>query len=892
MANKKRKITRKTTKGKTTKKQDAGKILSNEVKGICLMAVGLFIGLTFLFDTMGIVGEFIRTLLTGFLGNGAPITSLFIMWIGLNLFIDKREKTQSYKPWLFISLTLFTSILFALIDDQTTVASFNIMTLYSRGNAGVGGGILGGGICVLLCSLIGEIGLWIFSVAALLILFLILTGVSLGKLCRALGVKVSAKSKDISKAAKEHHEARRAEREAEREARRADDEDNLVPLKANLNISDDDLVPKKAKKAEPLPDEFENATAFILTEDEFPQLNEYPDETPEEPSLRPDAPFHPKDVTTGVITPVKPETRSATAVIPEPDNMQGIHTPLPDKDGNFKEDDGDFEPPTLESMEEKLDPATQEAIDRGVPLDRAVEAGQRIQKGEIVEATQQIDNLASKSMEDTRLINYKIPPLSLLNKGQAKTQNKSAVKNELEEKANRLLETLKSFHVDAKILNITQGPSVTRFELQPGLGVKVSKITNLANDIALSLAATGVRIEAPIPGKSAVGIEIPNENPAAVHIREVLDTDEFKNFKSKTAFALGKDISGSTVIADIAQFPHILIAGATGSGKSVCINSLIASILYKAKPDEVKLIMVDPKMVELGVYNGIPHLLIPVVTNPKHAAGALNWAVVEMKRRYTELKNNKVRNIGGYNKLMEENGTPEMKMPEIVIIIDELADLMIAARSEVESSINSLAALARAAGMYLVIATQRPSVDVITGVIKANIPSRIAFAVSSQTDSRTIIDAAGADKLLGKGDMLYFPRGASKPTRIQGNFLSDGEIEQIIDYIKNQYEAEYDESIIEQIEREPEETATVSDDMPVSDERDDLFIKAVEMVIDSGQASVAMFQRKFKIGYQRAARLVDRMEELNIIGPYEGTKPRQVLMTRQEFNEMLMNEGE
>lgn len=389
-----------------------------------------------------------------------------------------------------------------------------------------------------------------------------------------------------------------------------------------------------------------------------------------------------------------------------------------------------------------------------------------------------------------------------------------------------------------------------------------------------------------------MGIEIPNEHPAAVHIREVLDTDEFKNFKSKTAFALGKDISGSTVIADIAQFPHILIAGATGSGKSVCINSLIASILYKAKPDEVKMIMIDPKMVELGVYNGIPHLLIPVVTNPKHAAGALNWAVVEMKRRYAELKNNKVRNIDGYNNLMDENGTPELKMPEIVIIIDELADLMIAARSEVESSINSLAALARAAGMYLVIATQRPSVDVITGVIKANIPSRIAFAVSSQTDSRTIIDTGGADKLLGKGDMLYLPRGASKPTRIQGNFLSDGEIERIIDFIKNQYEAEYDESIIEHIEREPEEKQTPSDDTPISDERDDLFVKAVEMVIDSGQASVAMFQRKFKIGYQRAARLVDRMEELNIIGPYEGTKPRQVLMTRQEFNEMLMNEGD
>ena len=898
MANKKRKSSKKTS-SKKQKASSPAKFSPNEIKGICLVALGLFIGCTFLFDgTMGAIGKYIRLILTGLLGKSAPLTALFVMWIGLNLFIDKRESGLSYKPWLFISITVFTSILSALIDGQTILPPTGFMSLYGIGNSGTGGGIIGGGICILLCGLIGVKGLWIFSVAALLILFPILTGVSLGKLCRAFGVKISNKSKRMSEAAKERRAIKKAEREAAKETEK---DDNLVPLTGNTDFSDDDLVRGKPETPES-PHDFNEDDTFILTEDEFPQLSEYPDEMPEEPALRIDAPFHPKDTDSKVkdiataATTIAVADAVASAVTTDVATTaithSGIHTPLPDEDGNFKEDTDDFEPPTLESMEEKLDPATQEAINRGVPLDRAVEAGQRIQKGEIVEATEHIDKLASQSIETQKIINYKMPPLSLLNNSPSKTQNKASVKTELEEKANRLLETLKSFHVDAKILNITQGPSVTRFELQPGLGVKVSKITNLANDIALSLAATGVRIEAPIPGKSAVGIEIPNENPAAVHIREVLDTDEFKNFKSKTAFALGKDISGATVIADIAQFPHILIAGATGSGKSVCINSLIASILYKAKPDEVKLIMVDPKMVELGVYNGIPHLLIPVVTNPKHAAGALNWAVVEMKRRYTELKNNKVRNIGGYNKLMDENGTPEMKMPEIVIIIDELADLMIAARSEVESSINSLAALARAAGMYLVIATQRPSVDVITGVIKANIPSRIAFAVSSQTDSRTIIDAAGADKLLGKGDMLYFPRGASKPTRIQGNFLSDGEIEQIIDFIKNQYEAEYDESIIEQIEREPEENIPVSDDMPVSDERDDLFIKAVEMVIDSGQASVAMFQRKFKIGYQRAARLVDRMEELNIIGPYEGTKPRQVLMTRQEFNEMLMNEGE
>ena len=895
MANKKSKNTRNSQKPRPSKTATGEKLLSNDIKGIIVISLGLFIGLSFLLkSTMGIVGEFTRNILTGLFGNAAAISTVFILWMGINLFIDKREKAQSYKPWLFIGLMLATSIIFGLIDDQSVLDDLNIPKLYLHGQKGIGGGVFGGVLCILLCSLIGKVGLWIFSVAGLLIFVTFLTGVSFGKLCRKIGGTIHKRSKERIEAAKIRRRER-AENEPVREEYIDESEKNLVPLPKDRYFDDDELVPnkksgKKKKKPDNEVEEFitpKPANSFILTEDFFPQLAEFEDggESADEPTLRKDAPFHPKDVSTGVITPVS-ATEGAS-----PDTT-GILTNLPDKDGNFKEDPDEFEPPTLESMEERLDPATQAAIDKGVPLDRAVEAGQRLKKGEVIEAANQISTAVEKSIEATRIINYKMPPISLLNKVSAKTQNKDEVKAELEDKANRLLETLASFRVEAKILNITQGPTVTRFELQPAPGIKVSKITNLSNDIALSLAATGVRIEAPIPGKAAVGIEIPNEKASAVHIREVLDTDTFRNFKSKTAFALGKDISGASVIADIAQFPHILIAGATGSGKSVCINSLITSILYKARPNEVKLIMIDPKMVELGIYNGIPHLLIPVVTNPKHAAGALNWAVAEMKKRYTMLKDNKVRNINGYNKLMEENGTPELKMPEIVIIIDELADLMIAARNEVESSINSLAALARAAGMYLVIATQRPSVDVITGVIKANIPSRIAFAVSSHVDSRTIIDTVGAEKLLGKGDMLYFPRGATKPTRIQGNFLSDSEIEGIIDFIKNQYEAEYDESIIEQIEKEPEDTQVSGDDEPISNERDDLFIKAVEMVVDTGQASVTMFQRKFKIGYQRAARLIDRMEELNIIGPYEGTKPRQVKMTRQEFNEMLINSDE
>ena len=452
---------------------------------------------------------------------------------------------------------------------------------------------------------------------------------------------------------------------------------------------------------------------------------------------------------------------------------------------------------------------TKKALDSGVPLDEAVTKGRKmlVEDAEPQTPEQKIAAEIEEKSTVPKLIRYKLPPYSLLAEPKPNKKTKAEIKYELEEKANRLLDTLSSFKVEAKIINITQGPSVTRFELQPGFGVKVSKITGLSDDIALSLAAPGVRIEAPIPGKSAIGIEIPNSNPSPVPIREVLDTTEFKRKKSKTTVALGKDISGNCVIADIANFPHILIAGATGSGKSVCINSLITSILYKSKPDEVKMIMVDPKMVELGVYNGIPHLLIPVVTDPKHAAGALNWAVVEMQNRYNLLKDNKVRNLKGYNKLMEEREEPDAKLPEIVIIIDELADLMNVAKSEVEEAINRLAALARAAGMYLVIATQRPSVNVITGVIKANIPSRIAFAVSSQIDSRTIIDSAGAEKLLGKGDMLYSPRGSMKPLRVQGNFVSDSEIEALVDFIKGQYEAEYDEEVIEHIEKEHERVA-------------------------------------------------------------------------------------
>ncbi len=484
-----------------------------------------------------------------------------------------------------------------------------------------------------------------------------------------------------------------------------------------------------------------------------------------------------------------------------------------------------------------------------------------INEGTVIEET-----MAELTKENTVPIPpYQFPPITLLQKGQA-IQNKEASKKSLSN-ARKLEETLGSFGVEAKVTQIHKGPSVTRYELQPKQGVKVSKIVNLADDIALNLAAPNIRIEAPIPGKAAVGIEVANTTSEMVYLREVIDSDRFLAFPSKLAFALGKDIAGKPIIADIGKMPHILIAGATGSGKSVCINTLITSIIYKAKPHEVKLIMIDPKVVELSVYNGIPHLLIPVVTDPKKAAGALFWAVNEMTKRYNLFAENNVRDMKGYNeKQIEESA----KLPQIVIIIDELADLMMTGAKEVEDAICRLAQMARAAGIHLVIATQRPSVDVITGVIKANIPSRLAFAVSSGTDSRTILDMVGAEKLLGKGDMLFYPVGQSKPIRIQGAFISDQEVESIVNAIKTDHVV-YEEEVIQTLENAAMPIA--SDD----EEEDELLEKAIAFAAEKEKLSISMLQRYFRIGFNRAARLMEALEVRGIVGPDEGSKPRKVL---------------
>ena len=529
------------------------------------------------------------------------------------------------------------------------------------------------------------------------------------------------------------------------------------------------------------------------------------------------------------------------------------------------------------------------------------------------------------SGEQMRLVenNYLLPPFTLLDP--QPEENDDSISNELNHSAEKLVDTLKSFGVQTSISHISRGPSVTRYELQPAAGVKISKITNLSDDIAMNLAATGVRIEAPIPGKSAVGIEVPNKNVSIVKMRSLLESKEFQNAKSRLTVVLGVDITGKITLADLSRMPHLLIAGSTGSGKSVCINSMLISLLYKASPDEVKLMLIDPKVVELGVYNGIPHLLVPVVTDPRKAAGALNWAVNEMLERYKTFAAYNVRDMHSYNRLVdkqnkevEDNETVEEpersfeedemlaqaqaevnngdnpkkevhkleKMAQIVIVIDELADLMMAAPNEVEESICRLAQMARAAGMHLVIATQRPSVDVITGLIKANVPSRIAFAVKSQIDSRTILDSGGAEKLLGKGDMLFSPIGVTKPVRVQGGFVDDTEIENVINFIKNNKVVEYDKKVIDEIEKNAVADSKDKNNADSGDGEADIMLEeAIECVVEAGQASTSLLQRRLRVGYARAGRLIDDMEKMGIVGPHQGAKPRDVLMTRQQLLE-------
>jgi len=519
----------------------------------------------------------------------------------------------------------------------------------------------------------------------------------------------------------------------------------------------------------------------------------------------------------------------------------------------------------------------------------------KLKKGEAAEAAAQVEQEAEESLAKA-VPDYQYPPLSLLD--EAPASDAAGVAGELRANQTRLEDTIRSFGIDASIINVTRGPSVTRYELELDQGVRLNKLTNLADDIALALGASGVRI-APIPDKiSMVGIEVPNKLVTTVSIHEVIGSTAFQDHRSKVAFAVGKDIGGNPIVGNIAKLPHMLIAGTTGSGKSVCTNSLIISMLYKATPEEVRLIMVDPKMVELGIYNGIPHLLIPVVTDPKKAAGALQWAVVEMMKRYRTFSEVGVRKLEEYNAKAEKSDGALEKMPSIVVVIDELADLMLVAAKEVEESICRVAQMGRAAGMHLIVATQRPSADVITGLMKANIPSRIAFAVASSLESRIILDQTGADKLVGRGDMLYFPLGSGKPTRVQGCLISDEEVARVVEFVKNNSgAAQYDEAVMHDIEQNvannEKGSKGVGGSAPeeASGEYDELLPAAIEVVVETGMASVSMLQRRLKLGYSRAARLVDQMEEKGVVGPFEGSKPRQVLITKEQWQEMQYKQG-
>ncbi len=520
-------------------------------------------------------------------------------------------------------------------------------------------------------------------------------------------------------------------------------------------------------------------------------------------------------------------------------------------------------------------------------------------EGAVVTDNKSRGNTASNSVVVRKTKkNYTKPPISILNTSPTANYDfEERSSNEQNIRAKKLIDTLASFGVGAKITGILRGPAVTRYELQPNPGVKVSKIVSLSDDIALNLASTGVRIEAPIPGKEAVGIEVPNKEVEVVYLHDVIASREYKASESKLTFAIGKDIAGKNIIWDIAKMPHLLIAGATGSGKSVCINTIIASILYKASPEDVKMIMVDPKIVELGIYNGIPHLYVPVVTNPKKAAGALSWAVAEMEKRYAAFSVFNVRDLKSYNQMVERNPSENLeKMPQVVIIIDELADLMMVAAKEIEESIIRLAQKARAAGIHLIIATQRPSVDVITGLIKANIPSRIAFAVTSQVDSRTILDGGGAEKLLGRGDMLFHPIGMSKPLRVQGAFVSDSEIEALVEYIKKSYgKVEYSSEIENTIEIESNKKkgSSVSTKYGADDAHDDedsdeaLIREAAEIAFEFNQISTSFLQRKLRLGYSRASRIVDALEDRGLISAADGSKPRRLIMTKEEWDATL-----
>lgn len=869
--------TRKSSSRKKVPEKKFGDSIYDEIILLVLIIISVLVLLSLFTSVMGIFGKGINTILKGVFGAGAfvlPILVIsFCVWM-----LASREKNFAGIKISGITLFVLSIAIFFQLINLSAYGAYNVSAdlsflkqvgYYYKNASGANGGVIGGIIGSALNKTIGW-GSYIVTVTAIIISIMLGTGKSL-----IVGIGNLINYSEERRKVREAKIKAQAENIREREIKR----NQKMEEKSIRQIQ---RLEKKAKRG--------NFNINLGWQDEDAEAQDYGLEEKEvQPLVEAQEEKKPIDISDIDLTSPEPQplievlgvTRvcdeSAIPVFGLPDEVTA------EEAGVEISGTGVIEDPVLTTDEPQIvtkeEPEIQKEILQHQDMVNVTAESER--RAEMLEekaaevTSPQTEPAETKKVEKVEKP-YVFPPLDIL--GQKPQTTSGETKTDMIANAKKLEETLSSFGVEAKVTQINKGPTVTRYELSPRQGVKVSKIVNLSDDIALNLAATGIRIEAPIPGKAAVGIEVPNKETQSVYLRSVLESDTFKKFPSTLAFALGEDIAGKAIVTDIGKMPHLLIAGATGSGKSVCINTLITSILYKADPKEVKLLLVDPKVVELSVYNGIPHLLIPVVTDPKKAAGALNWAVREMLGRYQTFAEHNVRDIKGYNQMKQEKGEEEI-MPQIVIVIDELADLMMAAPGEVEDAICRLAQMARAAGMHLIIATQRPSVDVITGVIKANIPSRLAFAVSSGVDSRTILDSVGAEKLLGKGDMLFYPVGMSKPVRIQGAFVTDKEVESIVDFVKQGQNTVYDKEMIESITAS-KKTAEAGEDS------DEFFDQAVDLVVEKEKASVSMLQRQFRIGYNRAARIMDDMESKGIVGSEEGSKPRRVLITQSQLNEM------
>lgn len=841
------------------------------------------------FGVGGKVGNAISGILFGIFGIIAYVFPVILLVGSFFAVSNKGNFSATIKIVSAILLALFLCLFAALLSEADTVMKPVEAFKFCMENK-KGGGICGGTLAYLLVPAFGRIGTYIIDIIVLIIALVLITGKSAMKGMKHQGQKVYESAKESNERYQEYREYKAQEREK----RRLDNKVSGVSADTKIDTAEQDNSDKlselRVDNAIDLPKVKEESRVLLNSSGEITHPTE-PQAIPE-----PEAELEPEPIRS--VTPMISGNFSRDSHTAESDNMRKIVPMRSESAAGFVANTTLHEAPKpVTSVPEEPDmpvfpdPATAEAPEQEetIPSRKPKQTAEEIKQG-VQEVSDEIDQTAALVKR------YVFPPIELLKKPSGNKAGNS--ESSLRETAAKLEQTLKTFGVNVTVTNISCGPAVTRYEVQPEMGVKVSKIVGLADDIKLNLAAADIRIEAPIPGKAAVGIEVPNKENVMVSFRELIEDSEFKNAKSNITFAVGRDIAGKVKVADIAKMPHLLIAGATGSGKSVCINTIIMSILYKADPNDVKLLMIDPKVVELSVYNGIPHLMIPVVTDPKKAAGALNWAVSEMTDRYEKFANSGVREINGYNAMIDamdgKDTEKPPKMPQIVIIVDELADLMMVASKDVEEAICRLAQLARAAGIHLIIATQRPSVNVITGLIKANMPSRIAFAVTSGVDSRTILDMNGAEKLLGKGDMLFDPQGVPKPLRVQGAFVSDKEVSDIVKFIiENNENAQYSNDVAQKMESLSNDTTnttvTISDVENTDDGRDSYFAEAASIITDKERASIGMLQRYLKIGFNRAARIMDQLEEAGVVGPEEGTKPRKVLVTKEELDTILEN---